>query len=115
MRPLYWVGDSHKRFSGFPAPVQDDMGFALLLAQEGRKHPSAKPLKGFGGAGVLEIAERHGGNAYRAVYTVKFPDAVYVLHAFQKKSRRGIQTPREEMEVAASRLRALERELGRPQ
>ena len=74
----------------------------------GDKHPAAKPLKGFGGAGVLEIAEDHDGNAYRAVYTVKFSEAVYVLHAFQKKSKKGIETPKHEVDLIKQRLQRAE-------
>jgi phage-related protein len=81
------------------------MGFALFQAQCGGKHVQARPLKGFGGAGVLEIVEDFDGNAFRAVYTVRFADAVYVLHAFQKRSKRGIKTPSREMDVVRSRLR----------
>ena len=80
------------------------MGYALYLAQTGSKHPAAKPLKGFTGAGVLEIVENHHGDSYRAVYTVKFCDAIYVLHAFQKKSKSGIATPQKDVELIKSRL-----------
>lgn len=84
------------------------MGYAIYLAQIGEKHPDAKPLKGFGGAGVLEAIDDFAGNTYRAVYTVRFADAVYVLHAFQKKAKRGIATPKREMEIIQSRLRRAE-------
>jgi phage-related protein len=98
LKPVEWIGSSYRDFVAFPDAVQDTMGHALYLAQTGRIHVSAKPLKGFGGAGVIELVEddRHG--TYRAVYTVKFGNAVYVLHAFQKKSRKGAATPREEIE-----------------
>jgi phage-related protein len=86
------------------------MGFALYQAQLGGKHVSAKPLNGFGSAGIVEIVEDHQGNAYRAVYTVKFESAVYVLHAFQKKSKRGVKTPQEEIEIVRRRLRLAERD-----
>ncbi|HEY8699106.1 MAG TPA: type II toxin-antitoxin system RelE/ParE family toxin [Rhizomicrobium sp.] len=104
-RPVEWVGSSYKDFISFPDAVQDEMGYALYLAQTGRMHASAKPLKGFGGAGVVELVEddRHG--TYRAVYTVQFESAVYVLHAFQKKSRKGLKTPREEIELVRRRLK----------
>ncbi len=82
------------------------MGFALDLAQRGGKHCDAKPLRGFGGAGVLEIVDDFDGDTYRAIYTVKFRGAVYVLHAFQKKAKRGIATPRHEIELIQVRLRA---------
>lgn len=95
-RDLEWVGDSREELSAFPDEVKRIIGFALRNAQEGKKHPQAKPLQGFGGAAVLEVVEDFDGNAYRAVYTVKFKGVVYVLHAFQKKSKRGGQTPRAE-------------------
>ena len=84
------------------------MGYALYRAQIGLKHGNAKPLKGFGGAGVLEIVTDHVGDTFRAVYTVKFAEAVYVLHAFQKKSKRGNKTPTEDMELVQRRLKAAE-------
>src|SRR3954469_16462682 len=99
LRPLSWVGASLKDLSAFPEEVKDVMGYALHLAQVGEKSPAAKPLKGFGGAGVLEIVDDHDGDTYRAVYTVRFGDAVYVLHAFQKKSKRGIETPKTELDT----------------
>lgn len=86
------------------------MGFALRAAQNGGRSPDAHPMKGFGGAGVLEIVEDHDGDTYRAVYTVKFASAVYVLHAFQKKSKRGIETPRHEIELIRQRLEAARKE-----
>ena len=89
-----------------PDDVVDVFGFALHLAQLGRKHGQAKPLKGFGGAGVLEVIEDHKGDTYRAVYTVKIADIVYVLHCFQKKSRHGIQTPKQDIDLVHERLRA---------
>ena len=95
-------------FDAFPKQVKQDMGYALYLAQLGQKHRRTKPLKGFGGAGVLEVVEQHEGNAYRAVYIVQFEEAVYVLHAFQKKSRRGIETPKQEMELIKRRLKTAE-------
>ena len=92
----------------FPGEVCQSMGFALWQAQLGRKHRDAKVLKGFGGAGVLEVVEDHDGNTYRAVYTVKFAGAVYVLHAFQKKSKKGIKTPPAEMNVIRQRIKTAE-------
>lgn len=103
-RELIWVGSSKRDYMAFPQEVQDDMGFALHLAQEGKEHQNAKTLKGFGGRGVLELVESHEGNAYRAVYTVRFASAVYVLHAFQKKSKRGIATPQLEIDAIKRRL-----------
>ena len=87
-----------------------EIGYALYLAQLGGKHGSAKPLKGFGGAGVLEVVEDHDGDSYRAVYTVRFSEAVYVLHAFQKKSKHGIETPPQEMDKVRARLKRAEEE-----
>jgi len=89
----------------FPDDVKDEMGYALYLAQCGEKHPNAKPLKGFSGAGVLEIVESFDGDAYRAIYTVKFAGLVYVLHSFQKKSKHGISTPKKEIELVEKRLK----------
>ncbi|MFZ0942890.1 MAG: type II toxin-antitoxin system RelE/ParE family toxin [Syntrophobacteraceae bacterium] len=88
-----------------PEDVQDTFGFALYLAQLVEKHPGAKPMKGFTGAGVLEIVEDYSSDTYRAVYTVRFADAVYVLHVFQKKSKHGIATPKEEIEKIKARLK----------
>lgn len=88
-----------------PAPVRQFFGYALLHAQQGERHESAKVLKGFGGAGILEIVEDDADGTYRAVYTVKFKAAVFVLHVFQKKSRRGIATPREDLALVRQRLK----------
>ena len=88
--------------------MQDHAGYALHLAQAGDKHEDAKPLKGFGGAGVLEVVSDHAGDTYRAVYTVKFALAIYVLHAFQKKSKTGIKTPAPDMELIERRLKVAE-------
>lgn len=107
-KPVIWVGSSLKDLKAFPPGVQDVIGRSLLLAQLGRKADNAKPLKGFGGAGVLEIIVDHVGDAYRAVYTVRFKEAIYVLHAFQKKSKRGISTPRSEMELIRARYKLAE-------
>ena len=92
----------------FPADVRRLMGFALYRAQLGETHDSAKPLKGFGGAGVMELAKDHDGSTFRAVYTVRFADAVYVLHAFQKKAKKGIATPKQELNLVKLRLRDAE-------
>jgi len=88
-----------------PDEVQQVFGFALYYAQIGLLHPDAKPLKGFGSAGVLEVVEDWHGNAYRAVYTVRFADTVYVLHCFQKKSKRGIETPKPDIDLIRERLK----------
>ncbi len=108
VKPVSWIGSSYKDFRAFPDPVQDAMGYALYQAQVGLKHGSAKPLKGYGGAGVLEIVADHVGDTFRAVYTVKFATAIYVLHAFQKKSKAGIKTPTEDLELIQRRLKAAE-------
>ena len=106
VKSLKWVGSSKKDLLTMPDDVVDVFGFALHLAQLGRKHGQAKPLKGFGGAGVLEVIEDHKGDTYRAVYTVKIADIVYVLHCFQKKSTKGIETPKHEMDLIRERLKA---------
>lgn len=104
-KPIRWVGASKADLSAFPEDVRRRVGGALWEAQIGRKAPYAKPLKGFGGAGVLEIVDDFDGDTFRAVYTVRFAKVVYVLHAFQKKSKRGIATPRAELDVIGHRLR----------
>lgn len=108
-KPLYWVGSSKRDLLELPEPVVDTFGFALFLAQSGRKHDQAKPLKGFGSAGVLEVVEGWDGNTYRAVYTVRFEAAVYVLHVFQKKSKRGVATAKAALDLIRERLKAVER------
>ena len=104
-KPLAWIGSSHKDLMALPADIRRFFGFSLSFAQQGGQHDAAKVLKGFGGAGVLEIVEDDTGGTYRAVYTVKFAEAVFVLHAFQKKSKRGIETPKEDMEIIRNRLK----------
>ena len=102
-RLLIWRGASKTDFMAFPRTVQREMGYALFLAQMGERHPTkAKTLGGFGGATVIEVKESYDGNAYRAVYTVRYADAIYVLHAFQKKSKKGIATPKPEMDLIES-------------
>ena len=103
-RPLFWVGSSRKDYRDFPPAVQDSFGFELFLAQLGQHPPSAKLLKGLG-SGTVELVEDFDGDTYRAVYTVRFADAIYVLHAFQKKSKKGIATPKQTIELIKSRLR----------
>jgi len=110
MKDLFWIGSSLDDLRALPAEVRTVVGYALYLAQCGSKHPSAKPLKGFGGAGVLEMVEDHDGNAYRAVYTVKLADAVYVLHVFQKKSKTGIKTPKADLERIKERMKQAQRD-----
>ncbi|OGT82299.1 MAG: addiction module toxin RelE [Gammaproteobacteria bacterium RIFCSPLOWO2_02_FULL_61_13] len=107
-KPLEWIGSSHKDLIALPPKVRRLFGYALSLAQAGDQHEAAKPLKGFGGAGVLEVVENHVGGTYRAVYTVKFAEAVFVLHCFQKKSKRGIATPKEDMDIIRARLKVAE-------
>jgi phage-related protein len=108
LKPLQWVGSSHRHLRQFPDDVQDVMGFAIHLAQEGGKHDAAKPMKGFGGAGVLEVVEDYKGDTYRAVYTVKLANAVYVLHAFQKKSNQGNKTSKHDIQQIESCLKSAE-------
>jgi phage-related protein len=107
-KPLYWVGNSKRDLRSLPGPVEDLFGYALYLAQEGKKHERAKPLKGFGSAGVLEIVEDWDRSTYRAVYTVRFEGMVFVLHIFQKKSTRGVATPKAEIDLIRARLRVAE-------
>ncbi len=108
MKPVEWVGSSKADLKRFPDPVQNRIGFAIYRAQLGSHHRDAKPLKGFS-AGVLEVVSRHDGDTFRAVYTVRFEAAVYVLHAFQKKAKRGIATPKQELDLVRRRLRVAER------
>lgn len=107
-KAVLWVGASKENLKAFPEPVQNGIGYALWFAQIGSKHPYAKVLRGFGGAGVVEIVEDWEGNTYRAVYTVKFAGFVYVLHCFQKKSKRGVATPLADVALMKSRLRLAE-------
>lgn len=105
VKPVHWLGSSKQDLREFPHEVRWEIGGALWQAQLGGKAPSAKPLKGFGGSGVLEIVSDFDGDTFRAVYTVRFARAVYVLHVFQKKSRRGIATPRGDLDLIRRRLR----------
>jgi phage-related protein len=108
-RPLLWVASSKRDYGEFPSSVQDGFGFELYLAQTGQHPPSAKPLRGLGG-GTLELVEDFGGDTYRTVYTVRFGEAIYVLHAFKKKSKRGIKTPQSDIDLIRRRLRDAERD-----
>jgi phage-related protein len=110
LKPVRWIGTSLRDFRSFPSSVRTDIGHALFTAQEGKTDPAAKPPKGFGGATVFEIVASHHGNAWRAVYTVRFREAIYVLHLFLKKSTRGIATPTREIEVIKRRLVETERD-----
>jgi phage-related protein len=105
LKPLEWISSSRNDLREFPEDVQQSIGFALYRAQLGKKHPDSKPLRGFKGSGVLEVVEDFDGDTYRAVYTVKFEGVVYVLHAFQKKSKRGIATPKQDIELIETRLK----------
>ena len=104
-RPVIWIGSSHKDWKTFPDDVQDVMGYSLYLAQCGDKAQNAKPLTGFKGASVLEISDDYCGDTYRAIYTVKLQGVVYVLHAFQKKSKKGITTPKSHIKIIEQRLK----------
>lgn len=108
LRPLRWIGSAKKDLLAMPDEAQQVFGFALYQAQVGLIHPDAKPLKGFGSAGVLEIVGDVRGDTYRAVYTVRFAGAVYVLHCFQKKAKHGIETPKKEMDLIRERLKQAE-------
>jgi phage-related protein len=103
-KPLHWLASAKKDYQGFPEEVQSEMGYALGLAQLGARHPHAKPWKGEG-PGIFEVVEDHRGDTYRAVYTVRFAGVVYVLHAFQKKSKSGIKTPQEDIKLISERLK----------
>jgi len=104
LKPLIWVGSSKKDLMGFPDETVHAMGLALMRVQYGDTPPNVKPLRGFGGAGVLEVIEDENGSTYRAVYTVRFKGRVYVLHAFQKKSKHGIATPKSVIDLIKSRF-----------
>jgi phage-related protein len=105
MKPLEWIGSAKKDLMALPAAVVDVFGYALYLAQIGTKHEQAKPLKGFGSAGVLEVVEDSRGGTYRAVYNVRFAARVFVLHVFQKKSKSGIATPKADLDLIKARLK----------
>ena len=104
-KPLIWMGGAKKDLCALPAGVVDAFGYALYMAQCGKRHESTKVLRGFGDASVLEVIESTAGSTYRAVYTVRFVDAVIVLHVFQKKSRSGAETPKPDMDLIVARLR----------
>lgn len=117
LKALHWIGRSKNDLRDCPEDVKDQIGYALHIAQEGRIHSSAKPLHGFGGASVLEIVVNSEGNAYRGVYTVKYAEAIYVLHVFMKKSKKGRKTPKSDIELVMARLKTAkehyEQEYGR--
>ena len=110
LKPVRWVGSSRRDLKNFPRAVQRHIGQALYAAQRGEEYPTVKALKGFGGRSVLEIVAIDDTGTFRTVYTVRFSDAIYVLHAFQKKSKRGIATPQREMDLIDQRLAAAERD-----
>jgi phage-related protein len=110
MKPLRWIASAKDDLSAMPTEVRRAVGYALFAAQQGEKHDDAKVLKGFGDAAVLEIIARHDGDTFRAVYTVRFGEMVYVLHVFQKKSKSGIATPKKELELIRKRLKLAERD-----
>ena len=110
MKPLKWVGVARIDLRAFPAVVRRHIGQALFAAQRGEEYSSVKALKGFGSRSVLEVLAMDQSGTYRAVYTVRLPDAIYVLHAFQKKSKTGITTPQKDMELIRHRLSAAEQD-----
>jgi len=104
LKTIIWISSTKKDLQNFPLAVRKTIGFALYQAQEGKKNLHAKPLKGFSGAGILEIVEDYDGDTYRAVYTVRFTDLIYVLHTFQKKSKKGIKTPKQDIDLIKKTL-----------
>ena len=109
-RLVRWIGSSRKDIKSFPRRVRSDIGKALYAAQQGETDPAAKPLKGFGGHSVMEIVAPYAADTWRGIYTVRFGDAVYVLHVFQKKSKSGIVTPKRDIELIRQRLIDAERD-----
>jgi len=109
LKSVVWVGSSRRDLRSFPGPVQDHVGYALYIAQRGGKHRDAKTLSAFGGAGVVEVVSDYRGDTFRAVYTVRLADRLFVLHAFQKKSKTGRETPQREMDLIRQRLREAEK------
>ena len=110
LKPVFWIGSSRRDLRGMPPQVRSNVGQALYTAQQGMTDPAAKPLKGFGGARVMEIVERYRTDAYRAVYTAHFETAIYVLHVFQKKSKTGIATPKQDIDLIKRRFAEAERD-----
>jgi phage-related protein len=110
IKPVFWVGSTLRDLRAMPPDVRGEIGKALYAAQQGDTDPAAKPLKGFGGTRVMEIVERAPSGAYRAVYTAYFADAIYVLHVFQKKSKRGIATPKQDIDLIKRRFAEAERD-----
>jgi len=110
LKPVRWIGSSLTDLKSFPEQVRSDVGFALYAAQNGEMDPSAKPMKGFVGAGVMEIVASFFGDTWRAIYSVRFQGVIYVLHAFQKKSKSGRATPKKELELIRQRLSVAEKD-----
>jgi len=110
VKPIRWVGASRKDLKSFPRDVRRHIGQALYAAQWGEEYPSVKALKGFGGRSVLEVVVSDDSGAFRAVYTVRFRDAIYVIHVFQKKSKKGIATPKKEIDLIEGRLAIAEQD-----
>lgn len=108
LRVVRWIGSSYRDLKSLPIDAKKNFGFALDQAQRGGKHPDAKPLIGFGGARVMEIVYDYLGDTYRAVYTITFPNIVYVLHVFKKKAKSGIRTPKRDIELIQRRLKDAE-------
>ncbi|HEV2616643.1 MAG TPA: type II toxin-antitoxin system RelE/ParE family toxin [Candidatus Acidoferrales bacterium] len=113
VKAVVWIGSTRADLASFPEDVKDAIGYAIYIAQRGGKHADAKPMRGFGSAGILEIIGDHAGDTYRAVYTVRLAGRIYVLHVFQKKSKAGIKTPKPEIELIRSRLKRAEEEHAR--
>ncbi len=107
LKPVFWVGRTKENLSALAEDIRDQVGQALFEAQRGGKHPNAKPLRGYGHAGVLEVVVDHAGDTFRAVYTVSWPEGVYVLHVFQKNSKSGIGTPKADLTLIDRRLKRL--------
>jgi len=110
LKPVRWIGSSLRDLRSFPPPVRQEIGHALYTAQKGKVDEAAKPMKGFGGGSVVEIITDHRGDTWRAVYTVRFEDAIYVLHTFQKKSKAGRATPKKEIDLIHKRLADAQRD-----
>jgi len=108
-KPLVWIGSSRKDFRDFPDEVKSEIGYGLFLAQNGGRHRKAKTFKGAGDAGIVELLDDHRGDTFRTIYTVRFASAVYVLHAFQKKSKKGVATPASDIQLIEQRLHEAER------
>jgi phage-related protein len=115
IRPIFWIGSSRRDLRDLPQEVRRSVGHALFAAQQGVTDPAAKALKGFGGARVMEIVERYRSEAYRAVYTAHFENAIYVLHVFQKKSKAGIATPKQDIDLIRKRYAEAEQDYRRRQ